>query len=129
AALGGITYCFSTWQVSWLHLPSFLATSCWLPLVLHLTIKVKEEATLKAAARLALAIGMTLLAGHLQIAFYVLLAAGLLALWPRANGLPTAAARGRVRAAALWMTAVLAGALLSMPQLLPSLELSKRSHR
>lgn len=129
AALGGIAYAFSTWQVSWLHLPTFLATSCWLPLVLHLTLKIKEEPTIKAAAQLALAIGMTLLAGHLQIAFYALLAAGLLALWPRTGRRAIAGTGKPLRVGALWLSAVLAGMLLSMPQLLPSLELSKRSHR
>src|SRR5207253_2591384 len=36
--LGGIAFAFSTWQVSWLHLPTFLNTSCWLPLMLLLTL-------------------------------------------------------------------------------------------
>ena len=35
ALLGGVVYAFSAWQVNWLQLPTFLATSCWFPLLLR----------------------------------------------------------------------------------------------
>lgn len=135
AVFGGIAFAFCTWQVSWLHLPTFLATSCWLPLVLHATFRLRQSASPRRAVLLSFAVGMTLLAGHLQIAFYVLLAAGLLAVWPgigQAAPLGTEPAPRRLRwprFAAIWLVAVLVGGLLSMPQVLPSLELSRHSHR
>ena len=88
----GVVFAFSAWQVAWLQLPTFLATSCWIPLVLRQTgeilsadlalpSSVKSKFTDRRKhnagkiAALALAIGMMLLAGHLQIAFYGLLTA------------------------------------------------------
>ena len=31
ALLGGVVFAFSGWQIAWLQLPTFLATSCWIP--------------------------------------------------------------------------------------------------
>ncbi len=35
ALLAGVVYAFSNWQIQWLQLPTFLATSCWFPLLLR----------------------------------------------------------------------------------------------
>ncbi len=126
AALGGIAFAFSTWQVSWLHLPTFLATSCWLPLALHLTGRVVKETSWKRCAQLALVTGLCLLAGHLQIAFYVLLATILFAVFLLLQG--TDKPR-RIRIATMLACSLVVGALLAASQLLPTLELSRRSHR
>ncbi|HZP83960.1 MAG TPA: hypothetical protein VFB21_20135 [Chthonomonadaceae bacterium] len=144
ALLGGIVYAYSAWEVAWLQLPTFLATSCWFPLLLrqvHASLKPPSPAlpprtgggSSRGGGRemgsLALVIGMMLLAGHLQIAFYGLLAGSLwavallLARW-RANGLGAAA-----RGLAACVAALILGGMLALPQLLPSLELSRVSHR
>lgn len=129
AVLGGTVFAFSCWQVSWLHLPTFLTTSCWLPLALHLTRLIFAEPGLKRAVQLALTMGVCLLAGHLQIAFYVLLAVLLYA------GVILASGRGkseRPNGAAfvlLLLGALGLGGMVAAPQVIPSLELSRRSHR
>lgn len=43
ATVAGIVYAFSTWQVSWLHLPTFLATTCWFPLALLMTLRLFDS--------------------------------------------------------------------------------------
>lgn len=136
ALLAGVAYSYSSWQVSWLQLPTFLATSCWFPLLfrqIHILIRHEPLApphTRNAqAAGLGVITGLMLLAGHLQIAFYGLLAGALWAtslLWAeRAEGGWQCARRGLLRS----LLGLGLGLLLSFPQLLPSLELSRVSHR
>ncbi|MGI4788753.1 MAG: YfhO family protein [Janthinobacterium lividum] len=125
ALLGAVTWQLCHWQVAWLFLPTFLCVSAWLPLALLLVDKAAERPTALRAAGLGLVLGMMLLAGHLQIAFYCF-------------GLITAYAVFRVlsRAKLHWKpllgAAVLALALafgLAAPQILPSVELARMSHR
>ncbi len=127
--VGGICYAFSAWQMAWLHLPTFISASCWLPLVLHLVLKLWQQPTAKTVIGLAIALAMVLLAGHLQIAFYVLLAGVLLVGWRTITdclkGSWRSAGAGIVRCG---MALVLA-LLLASPQLIPSIELSRLSHR
>ena len=146
ALLGGTIFAYSAWQIQWLQLPTFLATSCWIPLIFRfiheLTRRGHEEKHEKGqngknAPRLlftvycllSTSIGLMLLAGHLQIAFYGLLAASL---W--AVGLSFAAMKragiGRTGAGlALCAAALIPGGMLAAPQVLPALELSRVSHR
>lgn len=125
-ALGGVGYAFSTWQISWLHLPTFLATSCWLPLVLWLVCRLYVGGS---AIALGFAIGMTLLAGHLQVAFYVLLAAGLLAVYLAVGRLRARQPLVATRGLGSFITALVLGGMLAAPQVIPALELSRQSHR
>jgi hypothetical protein len=137
ALLGGIAFTFSTWQVSWLALPTFLCTSCWLPLALLRVRHLMAKPRWTNALALGGVIGVTLVAGHLQIAFYVLLAAILYAAWLAGPGRASLddsqeAPVQRISVgptAALLGVSVAVGGLLAAPQLLPSLELSRRSHR
>ena len=141
--LGGTIFAFSAWQVQWLQLPTFLATSCWIPLIFKLIYEIHGEASSQqpAARRsgvfiltsgcwlLASSIGLMLLAGHLQIAFYGLMAAGLWTvglsvITARRNGVGAAGA-GLAQCAA----ALVLGLALASPQILPALELSRVSHR
>ena len=135
ALLGGVVYTFSFWQVAWMQLPTFLATSCWLPLLLRqvyfvITTPLSDRKKLVAQSVLmSLAVGMMLLAGHLQIAFYGILAAtlwGLSVLGMRSftPSLPHSLVR-----IGLALGAFVLGLMLALPQLLPSIELSRMSHR
>ncbi len=143
ALLGGVIYAYSAWQINWLQLPTFLATSCWFPLLLRqiyvLGERRKEKGKsdgvlpfsflLSSFSLLALTIGMMLLAGHLQIAFYGLLAG---MLW--AVALLSARTRQEGRAFALRRLGLCAaglilGGMLALPQILPAIELSRVSHR
>ncbi len=120
--VAGVAFAFSTWEVSWLELPTFLCTSCWLPLALYLTLRLAESPGWRRVVALGFALGLCLLGGHLQIAFYVLLAAALFAAY-------LAFRRRAVGWLALFALAVGLAFLLSGPQLLPTVELSRRSHR
>lgn len=125
-ALGGIGYAFSTWQISWLHLPTFLATSCWLPLVLWLVCRLYAGGGWIAPG---FALGMTLLAGHLQIAFYVLFAAGLMAAYLAAGRLRTRQPLVAARGMGLFIVSLILAGMLAAPQVMPAWELSRQSHR
>ncbi len=132
--VAGCAFMLSGWQVAWLHLPTFLATSCWIPLGVLLTLRLFERASASRAAGLGACVGMMLLAGHLQVAAYGLMAvlcaavSGAWRLWAGAKG-----QQDRLvvvaRSKALFVAALALGAMLSAPQVLPALELSKRSHR
>jgi hypothetical protein len=137
ALTGGAIYAYSAWQVSWLQLPTFLATSCWIPLLLRQVLEIgkREEGKGKSGRSLfslfplPFSLAMMLLAGHLQIAFYGLLAGTLLALTllvtrGKGSGWPYA---GRMLAA--YLAGLALGLMLAAPQLLPAIELSGRSHR
>ncbi|MCC6728886.1 MAG: hypothetical protein IT208_06055 [Chthonomonadales bacterium] len=129
AALSGVAYAFCAWQVAWLHLPTFLDSSCWLPLLLWAILRVAARPGPARSAVVALAVGMALLGGHLQIAFYVLLAGSALAVCLVARA-AAGGQHGRAGRALGWYIAALAaGIALSAPQVLPTLELSRRSHR
>lgn len=140
ALLGGVVYAYSAWQVAWLQLPTFLATSCWFPLLLRQVLDLKSGGQndgeiappalpLLRAASLAAVVGLMLLAGHLQIAFYGLLAGILLAfarLWEEGR---QAGAGVAIRLLSAYVGALVVGMMLAMPQVLPALELSRFSHR
>ena len=160
AFIGGIVFAFSAWQVAWLQLPTFLATSCWLPLLLHQVYELRHHAShsppphalspsvghtvsagrpctplrpqlrfLRSLAGIGAVVGMMLLAGHLQIAFYGLLAA---TLWLNGVLWQVRTERGGAEALRGLLTAgggLLLGLALASPQILPALELSHISHR
>lgn len=135
ATFGGVAFAFSGWQVSWLALPTFLCTSCWLPLVLLCVKNLAEIPTWRRALALGFVLGMTLLAGHIQVAFYVALSAILYAIWlvvtRTADRTKDEPSRPRIvaRSVGLFGVALCAGGMLASPQLLPTFELSRRSHR
>jgi hypothetical protein len=135
ALLSGVAFAYSSWQVAWLQLPTFLATSCWFPLVLREVIGYRFALPGQACRSrisvpmLGCAVGMMLLAGHLQIAFYGLLAgslwaiAHLLAIGKREGAGKASSALGRC------LGGLALGVMLAAPQMLPSIELSRVSHR
>ena len=125
ALLGAVAWQLCHWQVAWLALPTFLCVSAWLPLALLLTDRTIERPTALRSVGLGLCLGVMLLAGHLQIAFYCL---GLVTAYAFFRILPLLKTRWRP----LLRAAALAGLLafgLAAPQLLPSVELARISHR
>lgn len=128
--VGGITYTFSAFMVLWLELPTFICAATWLPLVLLLVHRSVEKRSVLYGTLSGLALSMAVLAGHLQIAFYVVLAAFLWWIWRlaqvwRAEGRKHAFAGVIVPMAACFVVF----ALIASAQLLPSIELSRNSHR
>jgi hypothetical protein len=129
ALLGGMIFAYSSWQVAWLQLPTFLATSCWCPLLLRQIYRADRHASLRSALTIAPVVGMMLLAGHLQIAFYGLLAGALWTLTLALGRLIHGASMAAVRLVAIGAIALCLGLMFAAPQLIPTLELSRRSHR
>ncbi len=125
SAVAGITYSISSWQIAWLHLPTFAAASCWLPGIL-LGLRLIVQRGPASVAALAAAIAMSLLAGHLQITLYCLICAA-------CYGIYLALSIRGVRAVTAFvgraLAALVIGLLVASPQLLPAAELSRRSHR
>lgn len=126
AALAGSVYELSGFLVQWLELPSFPAVSCWIPLVVLLVRLSVRKADFGLAAAAGLAGGVMLLAGHLQVAFYGLMAVGLFWL---AEALPAARQGRLLRAIGCGALFGLIALCLAAPQMLPSIELSRISHR
>lgn len=128
--IAGVVYAFSAFVVLWLELPTFPAAAAWLPLALLLIHRAVERRSLYHGMLSGLALSMPVLAGHLQIAFYVVLAAVGWWLWKLAGAVR--ARRGE--RSALRVVVPLAGCLLllfltSAPQALSTLELAGNSHR
>ncbi|MGC4047216.1 MAG: hypothetical protein QM758_25745 [Armatimonas sp.] len=128
ALLATTAFSLSGPVVCWLALPTFLCVACWLPWLLlairNALIHARTRRGLQAALGAGFAAGMALLAGHLQIAFYVILC-GLV--WLVYMALEEKIDARRWLPGAVAMLA-LAGCLAA-PQMLPSVELSKNSHR
>ena len=129
AIIGALTWQLSNWQASWLELPTFLCVSCWLPLILLCIDRALAKLSAGRLGALGGVLGLVLLAGHLQIALYsILLAVGyavfqVVRLKRSGAGVRTADLVTSVLFVGLIMFAI------GAPQLLPSVELSRYSHR
>lgn len=132
--LGGIVaaivFAFSAFMVLWLELPTFVSVAVWLPLALML---VQRSVTRRSAFYGMLSgavLGLAFLAGHFQIAFYLVLATGLWWLWKiievwRAEGVTYTFLKVGVPL----IGCVLIAGLIAAPQVLPTEELAANSHR
>lgn len=130
AVVAGLAFELSGFAVAWLELPSFITVACWIPLLLLCLGRAVRLNCWRGAAGAAAAAGMMLLAGHVQVGFYGLLAAGLTWLWETAT-LARSVGTGRALRTALPIGLFVGGVALALtaPQLLPSVELSRMSHR
>jgi hypothetical protein len=150
AFLAGLAFMLSGFAVTWLELPTLLSVACWIPPLLLAIHQTLRRRSLSCAALAGLALGLMLLGGHLQIAFYGILAASAYACFEIVAGSRRKGGRGReggsegaregtapsagslplplfaVKAALL---AAALGFSLAAPQVLPALELSRFSHR
>ena len=123
STFGAVAFMLSGFAITWLELPVFLSSGVWLPLALYCingTYRADRTYRTAYAAGAGAALGLSLLGGHPQIAFYVWMAAGLywayLAISDRRFPWPAVLAMG-------------IGLALAAPQLLPSMELAGLSHR
>ncbi len=121
--LSAISFVLSGPVVCWLALPTFLCVICWLPWLL-LAIERALAGKSRGWTWVGLAAGLILLGGHLQIAFYGI-ATGLVWLvfrvWDQKKPV-----RGWLLPA---LGVLLLGICLASPQVLPTVELSRNSHR
>ncbi|MCL6650407.1 MAG: YfhO family protein, partial [Chloroflexi bacterium] len=77
AFTAGVAYTLSGFIITWLELPTFLSVACWLSLLFWSIHRLVHGPTVPSALGAGVVVGLTLLGGHLQIAFYCLLGAGL----------------------------------------------------
>jgi len=124
ATIGGAIYGFATWQIVWLHLPPFVSTACWLPALSLILLHLRERPSGRTAGLLGIAVALVLLAGHLQVAFYVLGTAAVVWFWLLLRQRPN-----RVPFTIAAVSGLAIGMLLSAPQTLPTAELMLHAHR
>ena len=128
SAVSGLSFGFCSFVVSWAELPTVICTVAWLPWMLLATERVIQRPSAARAAALAVVIALCLLAGHLQMAFYCLIAT---VLWTvrvclfRRRQSPQDALMGLVAV----LGAMLLAGLLVSAQMLPTAELAGLSAR
>lgn len=126
ATFGGTAFMLSAFAITWLELPVFLSTAVWLPLALHYSRIAHETRAARYTGLAAIAIALSLVGGHPQIAFYCLLAVALYWVYLTIVGWP----KTSIPRSLIFMCMTFAiGLALAAPQLLPSAELSALSHR
>ncbi len=120
----GATFELSQWFVAWLQLPSVPMTASWIPWLLAAVLRLWGRPDFGAVVRVGVCGGMMVLAGHLQIAVYGLIAAALavghLAFWQRGS-VP--------RGLACSVAGLAMAGMLAAVQFLPTYEMGKLSHR
>lgn len=124
AAVGGFAFGASPFVLGWMPLASVMTTACWIPWALW-ALGAPEPNGPRTPWATPIFVGLMLLGGHLQFAFYGVLAVLIF-------GIAVAMSQeGSTRWKRLSGIAVLValGAMLAMPQLGPVLENSKFSHR
>ena len=132
--LGGIVaaivFAFSAFMVLWLELPTFVSAAVWLPLALLLVNRAVERRSGFHGMLAGLVLAMAFLAGHFQIAFYVVLATGLWWLW-KMVGVWRAEGKTYTVLKVIWplIGCVVIAGLIAAPQILPTQELAANSHR
>lgn len=124
AAFAAIAFAFGGFMVSWTELPTLMNSAAWLPGGL-LGVALIFSRNRWGTPALALSLGMSVLAGHFQIAAYVWIATGMYALarvvWEATNHRP--ARIGQL------VGGVAIGLAIASAQLLPTLELARNSTR
>ena len=123
--MGAVTWQLCHWQVAWLQLPTFLCVSAWMPLALLLVDRTVDRPNSGRACLLGLCLGLMLLAGHLQIALYCL---GLTTAYAFFRVMPHWKTEWRPLVGCAVIILILALGVAA-PQLLPTVELAKMSHR
>lgn len=103
--------------------------AAWLPWVLWLVHRVTTRQTGRDLGGLGLAVGLLLLAGHAQTAWYGLLGAGAYALWQTGWAQPSVTWRRRARGLLLAGAGVALGVGIAAVQLLPTAGYLRHSDR
>jgi hypothetical protein len=116
AMLAGIGFAMSQFMIAWAPLASVPTTVAWLPWALAGLV---ASSTSRRVAEVGLAVGMMLLAGHLQFAAYGLMAVVLAALIGAASD----------RRVLVGLLGVVVGAVIAWPQVSLVLANSANSHR
>jgi len=139
SAITAVTYAFSGFFVVSIDFPMVLAAACWLPLVLAMIERVVQKgeagdrhptAYVPYASLGAVAVGVMALAGHAEIALYVLLVSAFYALCRLASLWLRRHDRGLLIRAAIALAVMIAvGLALGAVQLVPLYELVRHNFR
>jgi O-antigen/teichoic acid export membrane protein len=139
ALLAAITYMLSAFFVFSVVFPMVIAAAVWLPLILtaiEVVIKKQEEkgpvpySPIPYIILGALALGLQVLAGHVEVTYYVLMVAGFYALW-RLIALWRSQGTGRpaLRLAVWLLVMVILGLGLGAVQFIPLYEVGQYNFR
>ena len=131
AVTGGIAYQLSGIMISYVQ-PGHdgkLFVSTLLPLAFLALVVALRDRRWWGYPLLAITVGLCLLSPHVQATYYLLIAAGLFALYLTFGEATTEPLRPRLQRLALAFAAIVAGFGLGMPQLLPFLEYIPHSPR
>lgn len=120
ALLGGITFMFCGFLVVWTEYQAAVAATTWLPLALTFWERYAQGHGRRFAVYASGPLALSLLAGHLQYAVYVLLVFTAYAAWRKGLRLSVWAVASGV---------VVLAMALAAHQILPSLELGRYNHR
>ena len=121
--VAGALFSLSAFLVIWTPLASVPTTCAWIPWALAFTTQLaRGEGGRAAVGRLALCLGMMILAGHLQFVAFGFMAVALTAVY-------WLAATRRIKAALPLAVATALGFAMALPHLGPALEFSSQSHR
>jgi len=130
AFLSGVAFAFSSYMIAWVELPTVVESASWLPFGLLQAHRLFAQPRWTTAGWLGVGAAMSLLAGHPQIAVYVV---GTIALYCAARLLWLAFAERDASAIVLAVSQLavvgLIAALIPMAQVLPTLELGEAGHR
>lgn len=121
--IAGALFALSAFLVIWTPLASVPTTCAWIPWALAYTTQLaRGEGGRSAAGRLALCLGMMVLAGHLQFVAFGLMAVVVTAVY-------WLAATRRLVSALPLAAATALGVAIALPHLGPTLAFSSQSHR
>jgi len=125
ALFAALAFSYGGFMVTWALLPTLVASAVWLPGVLAGIELTQRGRRCWGMVLLAASLGLTLLAGHMQIAAYVWMTAAVYALGRLLYNL------GCKRPVAWWPVGAGAGLglMLGMVQILPTVELGMNSPR
>jgi len=129
SALGGISYGWSTYLVGAHLWPPGVAGLAWFPLPLIGIALIQRGRIGFGTACLAIGTATIVLIGHLPLGFYGLQATAAYAAWNITRRWPQAGAQAKGLHVLIVGFAAVAGVLLSAPQWLPTLELSRLGTR
>jgi hypothetical protein len=129
ATVAAIVFEFSAFMVVWTELPTLINVATWLPLALLLILKSMDRNSAANAIFAGLALGLSILAGHFQIASYVVSAAALWWVWLIAGKTRSDRSQALRRGVPLAVLCFVVALLIAAPQILPTMELAKMSHR
>ncbi len=131
-AISGLAFALSGYLVARAGFLSIIATAAWLPWIfwaLHGIAQGPPARRTRFFLWLVLVVGLQLLAGHAQTAWYSLAAGGAFALFSGAAAGPARRVAAALQMAGIYLTAGVFAALLAAIQLLPTFELLQNSAR